>query len=575
MPLYFVVSFSLWALVAGWSLYSVPRSQLLEFWTSFPAVMVAINSMYAYLLLTGRIAIRLLYGRLRVSESKHLKEQTSSHVMLKVGFLGLLANSLPQYGNIISAVVFGCSEFISAFTLLSKERAEYIRLAHPNEESHKMDYILIALMLMDILLFCVVFSTCSGSLLVLVSFECFTLCCKILQPLLQSVIAIIERQHDGIWEQRGAYSYYADLVLELGFLVATLGYYMYIVTIRGVSFSIMDICMFTHIGKVSYSLKKRLTSFKNYLHLVEKINTMYPIISGPEVASDLCPICQDQMTSACKLPCTHLFHRTCLMRWLESDHTCPTCRRPLLGNHPVDTPPQRMENAPIDQAAAPITAGPAAPAPAPRTVWEWRGGGWLNFLPPFSVQLMRNNSQRQFRPTHAYPVTQEMIQRIAEVFPHIPTHIIVADLQQTGSIEATTENLINGVIGDFAPPPPDAPMVHPSPIPAPHSPPASHPHSSESTTPSSAAATTNTTTTSSTSTPSTTHTALSTASSAAASPSPQQSPSSPLSEPHPIFKDSFAATAHERQEAFAARQRAIMEAARRRYLDAKKTQSST
>lgn len=28
-------------------------------------------------------------------------------------------------------------------------------------------------------------------------------------------------------------------------------------------------------------------------------------------------------------PCSHVFHKACLERWLSYKHDCPTCRRPL------------------------------------------------------------------------------------------------------------------------------------------------------------------------------------------------------------------------------------------------------
>lgn len=39
-----------------------------------------------------------------------------------------------------------------------------------------------------------------------------------------------------------------------------------------------------------------------------------------------CIICREEMTTAKKLICGHLFHVHCLRSWLERQHTCPTCR---------------------------------------------------------------------------------------------------------------------------------------------------------------------------------------------------------------------------------------------------------
>lgn len=39
-----------------------------------------------------------------------------------------------------------------------------------------------------------------------------------------------------------------------------------------------------------------------------------------------CIICREEMTTAKKLLCGHLFHVHCLRSWLERQHTCPTCR---------------------------------------------------------------------------------------------------------------------------------------------------------------------------------------------------------------------------------------------------------
>jgi len=51
-----------------------------------------------------------------------------------------------------------------------------------------------------------------------------------------------------------------------------------------------------------------------------------------EVSSDmqeLCTVCQDvykEGDRSLKLPCNHMYHKDCIVPWLESHNTCPTCR---------------------------------------------------------------------------------------------------------------------------------------------------------------------------------------------------------------------------------------------------------
>lgn len=45
-----------------------------------------------------------------------------------------------------------------------------------------------------------------------------------------------------------------------------------------------------------------------------------------------CVICKEEMNKGrevCELPCGHLFHWICILRWLKKRNTCPCCRRRL------------------------------------------------------------------------------------------------------------------------------------------------------------------------------------------------------------------------------------------------------
>lgn len=45
-----------------------------------------------------------------------------------------------------------------------------------------------------------------------------------------------------------------------------------------------------------------------------------------------CPICLEEFNedeSVIELPCKHVFHKECIKKWFENNHSCPTCRKKI------------------------------------------------------------------------------------------------------------------------------------------------------------------------------------------------------------------------------------------------------
>ncbi|XP_068644915.1 E3 ubiquitin-protein ligase SGR9, amyloplastic-like [Aristolochia californica] len=53
------------------------------------------------------------------------------------------------------------------------------------------------------------------------------------------------------------------------------------------------------------------------------------VVSGGSTGWRECVICKEELREACELPCSHVFHRVCIARWLTKNNTCPYCRLEL------------------------------------------------------------------------------------------------------------------------------------------------------------------------------------------------------------------------------------------------------
>jgi len=125
---------------------------------------------------------------------------------------------------------------------------------------------------------------------------------------------------------------------------------------------------------------------------------------------------------------------------LEHHHNCPTCRHSLIETTPAPQPPAPQQPPePVDNVNN-IHQHPGAVPPQNREeIFRFNGGRWFSWLP--TIQVV---SERRFYGQDITSVPQEMIQRVQEVFPHVPSNTIAEDLLRTNSVEITLENILEG-----------------------------------------------------------------------------------------------------------------------------------
>lgn len=77
------------------------------------------------------------------------------------------------------------------------------------------------------------------------------------------------------------------------------------------------------------SWTRELSSLLKCVFLLSVSHCFYDMLLITFRSDATCIICREEMTTAKRLSCGHLFHVQCLRSWLERQHTCPTCRAPV------------------------------------------------------------------------------------------------------------------------------------------------------------------------------------------------------------------------------------------------------
>ena len=109
-----------------------------------------------------------------------------------------------------------------------------------------------------------------------------------------------------------------------------------------------------------------------------------------------------------KLPCDHIFHKSCLRSWFQRQQTCPTCRTSILRlNNPVHHHQANPQQQPPANAQPGPAQAPNQAAPQPN--------GPASSSPP-SPGYNQNPQQNSFRPFLFQQQSQQQPQQLQNLF---------------------------------------------------------------------------------------------------------------------------------------------------------------
>uniref|UniRef100_A0A3P8VVF4 E3 ubiquitin-protein ligase AMFR n=1 Tax=Cynoglossus semilaevis TaxID=244447 RepID=A0A3P8VVF4_CYNSE len=386
-----------------------------------------------------------------VSEKQHLKDKFWNFIFYKFIFIFGVLNVQTVEEVVMWCLWFSALVFLHLMVQLCKDRFEYLSFSPSTPmSSHIRVLCLLVCLLLDCFglhVVCVLLGSTYGMhTLSFMGAECLLVTVRSGHVILRYSIHLWDLNHPGTWESKGTYVYYSDFIMELSMLFLDLMHHIHMLLFGNIWLSMASLVIFMQLRYLFHEVQRRIRRHKNYLRVINNMEARFAIATAEELAAndDDCAICWDSMLSARKLPCGHLFHNSCLRSWLEQDTSCPTCRTSLNING-NGTPAGGQQQG----GAAGENVGPGGAAPDARAhinhFFHFDGSRIASWLPSFSVEVMHT--------TNILGITQAnnsqlmaMSHQIQEMFPQVPTYLVMQDLQLTRSVEVTTDNILEGRI---------------------------------------------------------------------------------------------------------------------------------
>jgi len=397
------------------------------------AAVICVNTAACILLLFALSVTRIVFGELRTQELNSAKDKFWNFVFYKFIFVFGVINVQKADQVALWAAWFSILSFLVVMTKISKLRFDHLSFS-PNTPLYLhfkvlflLGVVILVSLIISILIIHFRFHLNMGTTpeknlqtLTFLLAEIGVIMIKAIHIVLRYAIHLYDLNHIGLWEHKGRWLHYNDLVLGCSFLTLNLFHHLHMLLSGNLWLSMASLVICMHIRFLFNEIQKQYHRHLNYRRVVIDMECKYPTVNK----KGECAICWDTFSTARQLPCGHCFHGSCLRLWLEQDATCPTCRRKLNHEEEVD---EGGETENDDQAQ-------------PQPVWQFNLRRISRWLPSLQVTVNYDHQPPPMNEQRLVSNANELLQ----VFPNIPRAAIIEDLRQTGSISMTTDNILDG-----------------------------------------------------------------------------------------------------------------------------------
>lgn len=293
--------------------------------TSKISLVLLLNMGLVFMCILWQLTKRLFLGSLREAEVERLNEQSWREVMEILFAITIFRQDF----SVTFLAMVTTLLLIKALHWLAQKRVEYIEttpsvpmLSHIRIVSF-MGFLLLvdSLFLYSSIKYLI--QTRQASVSLFFSFEYMILATTTVSTFVKYVFYVSDMLMEGQWEKKAVYTFYLELIRDLLHLSMYLCFFLVIFMNYGVPLHLIR-----ELYETFRNFKIRVADYIRYRKITSNMNDRFPDATPEELtASDAtCIICREEMTTAKKLVCGHLFHVHCLRSWLERQHTCPTCR---------------------------------------------------------------------------------------------------------------------------------------------------------------------------------------------------------------------------------------------------------
>ncbi|VDD85774.1 unnamed protein product [Enterobius vermicularis] len=404
-------------------------------------IWVVLNTVCASLAILAKAAVYFTFGQLGAQESELLRDRLCNFLLYKAVFVFGVLSSILLDEMVLWILWFTFISMLTLLQILTMHRFKYFTSSLPPSFVQLRVLLLnifslVAAMILATIAFSS-FSFLSTSYALFVLADASKLLVRGAYLTFKSVMLLNEAHPVLPFLNSITFAYYIDLVHDIVTDTIDLLHYTHMLLYAQIVLSMACIVLFMQLRAFYKSLSTRINRHFKYKLISSHINSNYPLATKEELETieDFCAICREQMQNARKLPCSHYFHEWCLRSWLEQDSSCPTCRLVLAAS--TDT----------------SRALPNTSARRVNHVFRFDGTRYSTWLPRFSFELLHSAGSHSFQRNRvpAFDTSQlnSMVTQVHEMFPQLAMESILQDLRESGSAQATIENILEGRLDEY------------------------------------------------------------------------------------------------------------------------------